>query len=1611
MGFYGKIEHTDKLNFVIDKIYPNRKTMEEEMDKDGVFIGRYVLIEYEQNEINPYVKLYKSPDSMDFYFDPSFNVETRAKYTENKNEETNNYYIELNEIVYIVKEDGTKQFYKCTGKAENSIYATFTETYNPEISGTYHVNYNIDIEKYGESRGYDSTVWQKIYIDEKEKYVMIAELNSVVPTFDITVDAPTLNPIPPHFDADSNNVYYKLHMQPSWGFKVKEATENMPSDTTVTATLAEWDDINKTINSTITSYDGAIYFNRDGFSSDYHYNKNDNAISLTDNKIQLTTEASGRKYNTAHGTTEHHDIQALEIILPGIGKAISDLWDLVYGTGDSIDGDNDKKIRNKEINWDTVTGLRLVKTSRNPDISGFEYDTQSVDTIAGCINSVHDLIGMIIVNDKGKKIEIDEALVNRIYYRDGQYWIKDLTYEYTEVSNENQPIENMKQFGDNYYYKNGNNYYKELEGYQAGNQYYEFGPNVVSGVKLCQEVWKPDTYYYKEGENYKLDASTYPDETKQYYKISQDLKNIPGVDSKKGEKGLCFFPTAYNETTYNNLFPTTKATTTTPGKGLFYIGEDANGQTGYLPFEQGKGIQFQTPLHYWENYEIEISTTTEGKFIETYEFSRATRTPVEVIPFSENTFYYLDNITKEWTLLESEADIDISKVYYQFGENGVEKEVIDGLFYEPNLYYYLDYVDYIMDTDEEREPNIDYYTIDKNAIEIVSENTVFYEPNKYYYKVGEKYILDTAKEMTPNRVYYRDIYTRYVGPESTNKNFNIGQVWNEEVKDIPADVKLTNRKESYEWKQLNGFARTLNTINGLILKINNIMKFDDTLTRDNKTVQGCINMINDIINTIDTLKPNHIIAVNEFGHMTSMAAETDNWIDIKINNKNDDKIIVTHEFHPRENSTSNSNINTANNNNINIYTPYVDEKGHVIGHNEETVTLPYGFKFVTTGENEVATAKNVIDTLTINTDEWLTATADSNNNILFNHEYPKVINNTTSSIDLNNNTDTIVLETLEKDEKGHVIKINQETVTLPYGYKTFTSTGISSISNSDIYGETNGKKPAVNKTQTIADNTQDILEINPANKWIQTKIENDKLTIAHEIHSIDKTNKNTTNLNNPLVDSITVQDLEFDDAGHNTKNQKHTYTLPFGYKTLQDSNESVGKTIATNTQDTLTLKGDSWIKPTISQGQIVYTHIGPVVGEYDSKNNVTPKFGDTFTIEDWYFDSKGHKHSKNSHTVMIPKGSLADATASGSDLITQLSFTPESGALSTSRVNLSSLKLAGYVKETSNSNISAEDTLAQALSKLQTQIIEEKNARTENIADLDMAENASTTQFISSIKQENGKVVVERAAAGTLNLGDTYSIANESSMISSADSINSAFGKLEYKLNILNGANTVEGSVANQIAKIVNENNNGSIDSLNEIAAWIINDSTGAANMSNRISSLEGLVGKSSVNTQITEAIEAENLEQYALDSTLKDLEDRVEVIEEKDESWDEGLERIAFLEALIDTNKVAAWDKAEENVQADWAEEDETADAFIKNKPDLSDIVRTADLDDVVKTTTTFDYIYNETTTEMTISQLLEKIADLEARIVALENPVSPEPEDPTPEPEPEIPEEEPTE
>ena len=121
-----------------------------------------------------------------------------------------------------------------------------------------------------------------------------------------------------------------------------------------------------------------------------------------------------------------------------------------------------------------------------------------------------------------------------------------------------------------------------------------------------------------------------------------------------------------------------------------------------------------------------------------------------------------------------------------------------------------------------------------------------------------------------------------------------------------------------------------------------------------------------------------------------------------------------------------------------------------------------------------------------------------------------------------------------------------------------------------------------------------------------------------------------------------------------------------------------------------------------------------------------------------------------------------------------------------------------------------------------------------------------------------------------------YSVATARTAITATDTLNSAFGKVEYRLNILQADSTQEGSVAYQRAKIVNENNNGSIDTLNEIAAWIGNDKTGVAKINKDISDLKtdvsklkDSVGEKTVSAQINEALFINDEAIYALASDL----------------------------------------------------------------------------------------------------------------------------------------------
>ena len=101
-----------------------------------------------------------------------------------------------------------------------------------------------------------------------------------------------------------------------------------------------------------------------------------------------------------------------------------------------------------------------------------------------------------------------------------------------------------------------------------------------------------------------------------------------------------------------------------------------------------------------------------------------------------------------------------------------------------------------------------------------------------------------------------------------------------------------------------------------------------------------------------------------------------------------------------------------------------------------------------------------------------------------------------------------------------------------------------------------------------------------------------------------------------------------------------------------------------------------------------------------------------------------------------------------------------------------------------------------------------------------------------------------------------------------------------------------------------------------------------------------------------------------------------------------------------ITAEKVESWDKAEENVQSDWNETDDTADGFIKNKPIIPDITglatetyvdnkvadytKTADLADVATSGS-----YNDLADKPTIPSLdgYAKTSEIPSKVSELEN------------------------
>lgn len=140
------------------------------------------------------------------------------------------------------------------------------------------------------------------------------------------------------------------------------------------------------------------------------------------------------------------------------------------------------------------------------------------------------------------------------------------------------------------------------------------------------------------------------------------------------------------------------------------------------------------------------------------------------------------------------------------------------------------------------------------------------------------------------------------------------------------------------------------------------------------------------------------------------------------------------------------------------------------------------------------------------------------------------------------------------------------------------------------------------------------------------------------------------------------------------------------------------------------------------------------------------------------------------------------------------------------------------------------------------------------------------------------------------NAATTYTKSETDAAIAAA-AYNDTQIKSDIKANtdaiaILNGASSVEGSVAFQIAKIV-AGAGEDFDTLKEIADWIATHPESVATLQSGITAnaeaidaLEALVGNKAVAEQIAEALEAAEFDQYALAADLEALAGRVSTLE-----------------------------------------------------------------------------------------------------------------------------------
>ena len=1331
MGFYGSITNNTKSQFSFDKIYPNRATMDDSVYTDGIFVGRFVLVDYDKDD-EVVRQVYKKEKDVNNYLYSDATCLNAIQFNKKGATFDGELLTGVNKDDICFVNDGlTNIYYQCYGsqKEGNIDYALFRAITNIPIDQkwNYSANYEKDEQRYNGNigRGWDSTVWQKLYENGEEKYAQVAELNAVVPTFDLSVDAPSIIPTAPHFDEVSNSNYYEIHWQPQWGLRVKSANkllskvneedvekggaelEKIYSDETTTwvkevyNTLTrknelyyysineEWVLIEKLEDIPEEGHLPAdIYFNKLGFSSDVHFRSSmEDNISLSPTGYSQTptfrggiTDWSDTLYNdhTRGEKVKKEDTQELSMLIPSLGNAVNEMWDLVYGKGVDEEGKklteenielNKEYNRLKFVGWEDGSlnthenRLRLI----DKDSTGYiTYQPEDAETLAGAINSAHDLMGMIIVDTTKFETPFDMNDQAQLEGLDGDkiYFLSNVPKK-EEEGEEN--IEETPEIISNEVYYQG--YYRKATDYKYESVDYKFIP---FEKEVIREIYEPRTYYVKD-ENGSWIDDTYD----QYSDDREYAKKI--IDTDDGKKYKVY-------ESVDNLGQYA------PGKffskeGNDYINDDslAAREVTYYSIDETK-IE---PENIIENYIPNIfhKVVEEDAYVKAYTGKNK---------YIIDKYYIYNKKTGDFELCKDEIWTK-GKIYYYIDENLQYQNAYvtkEENLYEKDKYYIHNGTEYVKCLEEDFNESLTYYQLVKKDNYYICSDETIEENEQKYYKID-------SRENSPVLNMYYSENGRVQGIQDEERDslyFWVPQAFAVPIrKDIVDENGDPVRDEEGNIQtELVGFTFTapddVLDEEGYYCLLNwDYGKIKDPITGEE--FEGAV---------VDSYYHVNLINFDENQNYYYYDEETQQYTRVLYDN-------IAAEYADlgalRSKDISRDNVSYLKKN---VYTIRKTGKEDPIENEEQGIVIPYTYKdFYFKDKFYYEDKGNYL----LDTSDTLYFEIDENGN--------KILREYLSFLDGAVQKQEILFYMPNKyywyDEKENRYKLDKDLI---------MKEDIQYYVRNDLYVKEDllGLYPVGAVWNRAA-------EFVPCSIEIATRTPKYKMIPLDGFgSSLNTINGLILNINKLLLqgdyhtrDRNTVQGVI------NTANDiinRFNHLVP-GQLLTTDLYGRVHSTPFAN-------EDNKWININLNSYPdstfIKIEHKNADTVEPIEKTNIELAFGDTFTIEDLHFDEKGHKSVSTEHTIKIPQGSLSDDTKTGSDLITQLTFEPTSGKISTTRENVGSLKLNGYSIPTSGL-VTGNNTINEAFNLLDAGLVKE-------IEDREAAVKAEETARAAAILKE-----------------------------------------------------------------------------------------------------------------------------------------------------------------------------------------------------------------------------------------------------------------------------------